>query len=161
MSRLQRDAMEATYDTVKELIEVRVRFFRRYATVALLADDDLTGIAMEAFLEAYLTYRKRKGRFADWVKYVVSRRLRDTVRKGGERLKFRRRGLDERGTIDVLAEPLSDDARRAIDVAMEAVRLKATPAQARRATKKALRAAGWSGARVSSAFSEIVRAIQE
>lgn len=156
---MRQDKVATAYDEIRNRIEQRVRYFQR-----LIKDDgdDLLGTAHEAFMEACRTYRRKKGDLVRWVCFIVSRRLRDVVRKRIRRSKLLPKAkmqqwweLNVPDNSPVEVTGLSQDARKVVFLALEAVRLGAGPRTARNAAVNALRLVGWTHSRVDDALCEI------
>lgn len=154
--------MAARYEEAKNAIDLAVKFFSRYSRMVSGMDpDDLHGVAIDGFLEAYRTFKGR-GTFRFWAGCVISQRLKSELRR---RLGSTGRPLELLGDVEDRKghgwrEELSDDARRLVGLAMRKAR-SLRPSDALRAAVKALTRKGWGHVRVDRAVHEIRQSLLE
>lgn len=155
--RTRRERMEEEYERAKGQIHRQVRKFARFARHEPGVDrGDLMGLAHVAFVEAFLTYNRRKATFSRWLSVRLHRalaaELRDRVRRRG----YARTTTGDMGWVPAREDAaMSEDAHALASVALIAAGQGLSPGKCRRAARLVLLTMGWDGARVERAASEI------
>lgn len=154
------------YEKAKEQIARQVAAFRRTNRDS----DETLSIAHEAFIDACLTYRRRKGSFTRWLALKVNKALRQELRK-----RLRRKGIARMINLNLRSvghrmflarndwrgEPLSQDAQDLIGLALEAGGSGMNRKAVRRVIEETTAGAGWNKSRLINAISEIKKSLCE
>lgn len=148
-----------TYNDVQEIIIKTVRAFHRKYGGDI---DELTGEANLHFLAAYDSYDMNFGKsFDNWVRYVIWKRLLETVRQNakrkkilGERVPLHQVCEEEGFNLNEFMSDLSEDATTVVRI------LFYSDSQTKTRLQSCLKGMGWSLGKIFETFSEITRILR-
>lgn len=169
---LRKEACTEAFEDVKLLIYDQVHKFRRQYGGSF---EDLKSEAFEYYMLAFETWKKEKGPFIHWVKWVVSKTLLEMARRSAiKKARLARVPLDlsfvpepKKFNSKEFLEGLSPDAQMVADLVYNPVmeielniaQKGNTPRQWRNALHEFLEDLGWSFDRITESFSEIAEAL--